>query len=220
MPFLPARHADSASAGSAGGWPASIGDGQRYIRECMFGLVIANGIDGCGPIAADAVADGFLAELVEQAPAASGLADSILTVAGDIAARHCARFGGAPDVSAAAVALAAYRVLAGALPAAELRRLLRDCWERGLRDQRRADRRARAGASPDPFGEMASVSGWRGVCAMFFCVAGLSGPYFWLVEQGDRGAELLAARSRLSSELFAAEGAPELTRLLFAADRC
>lgn len=179
-------------------------------------------LDRSAPL--DQAVDGFLAALLEGAPTSTGLACRVLAAAGDIAARQrssATAVGSRDRVDGhelPALALAAYRVMTGALPACELGELLRSSWRRGLRAELRAGTRAWVRSSADPFGEMAAVSRWRGLVAMFLCVAGLSGPSLWLFQRGDRAAELRAARAREARDLFAAEGAPELSQLLFAAE--
>src|SRR5262245_4268964 len=87
----------------------------------------------------EAVVVGFLAALGERAPAPAAaperaLPARVLALASDIAARHRDRVADertAEDVHVAAVIVAAYRLLAGLLPDAELHALLRECWLAG-----------------------------------------------------------------------------------------
>jgi hypothetical protein len=198
----------------------------RVSLDRAAGAARFDAIDRSAPF--DHAVDGFLAALLDGAPPSTGLACRVLAAAGDIEARQRGRSSprsGADSRDAIergqelpALVLAAYRVMAGALPACELGELLRDCWRRGLRAELRAGAVAWVHSSADPFGEIAAVSRWRGLVAMFLCVAGLSGPSLWLFQRGDREAELGAARARMARDLFAAEGAPELSQLLFAAE--
>ena len=176
----------------------------------------------------EAAVAGFLAALAERAaPAlpASGqaLPARILSLAGEIEARHRARVDRSPaadNLRAAAVVLAAYRSLAGALPACELCALLGDCWLLGLR-RARVDG-AGLDASGDPLVEVAAGSRWRAFAAMLFFIAGLPGLYVRLEARRATGSRV-AAEQPIEQEFWrdfcAAEAVPELAPIFRAAER-
>ena len=177
----------------------------------------------------EAVVAGFLAALAERAAPAPvpapirALPARILALAGEIEARHRARVDGSPaaeDLRAAAVVLAAYRLLAGALPASELCPLLGECWLRGLR-RARVDG-AWFDASDDPLVEVAAGSRWRAFAAMLFFIAGLPGLYVRL-EARRATSTRFAAEQPIEQEFWrdfcAAEAVPELAPIFHAAER-
>jgi hypothetical protein len=166
----------------------------------------------------DALVAGFVAALARRAPATAAAAcdgplpDRVLDLAGAIADRHRDRVHGHEHrrhLRAAAVVLAAHRLLAGALPADELGALLRECWLRG--DRRARPARAWLGAWADPIGQLPG-SRWQALAAMLVCMIGLPGPTLWLMERigGARGAAGRAIEDDLWRDLCAAEAVPEL----------
>lgn len=150
---------------------------------------------------ADAAVAGFLARLIEQAPApARSLPARVLILADDIAARHtaCAHARSAL-LRPAAVVVAAYRILSGALPARDLTALLHDCW---------AYARHCSEADCDPLA--LDGSRWNELGAMLFSVAGLPGLYPWLRERFGSGARGAALEQAFWREFCADEAVPEL----------